>query len=127
MKLDNIDTLLEKLEPVIRHAGDIMLSADDAEEHVSQKSGRKNFVTDYDVMVQNYLQSELKRICPEAEFVGEESNNASEVSGLRFIVDPIDGTTNFMQGYRSSSVSVALADGDTSTRKVTNWCCSILV
>ena len=47
-----------------------------------------------------------------AEFIGEESENNFSFKGLRFIIDPIDGTTNFMQDYHCSCISVALCEKD---------------
>ena len=54
------------------------------------------------------------KILPDAKFFAEEKENAREdtKSGLCFVIDPIDGTTNFIHDYRSSAVSVGLlADG----------------
>lgn len=51
---------------------------------------------------------------PEAVFVGEEEDiHASIAKGYAFIVDPIDGTTNFIKDYHVSAISVGLAlDGE---------------
>lgn len=95
---------------VIKKAGEIVLSAHNQEQTISEKTGKKNFVTKYDVAVQNFLFEELKKIMPEAEFIGEEEGAQSDYDGLRFIIDPIDGTTNFVQDYRCSTISVALCD-----------------
>ncbi len=87
--------------------------AADIGEHVHTKEGVANFVTDYDVAVENYLYEKLAGLLPEARFIGEESDeNHSELleGGLSFIIDPIDGTTNFIRGMRHSAISVALCD-----------------
>ncbi len=93
---------------IVKEAGKIVLSAHNRENAVTAKEGKKNFVTKYDVAVQEFLFKELARDFPDAEFIGEENENNFSISGLRFIVDPIDGTTNFMQDYRCSCISVAL-------------------
>lgn len=102
----------EKIFSTIREAGKIVLNAHDSENHVTAKEGKKNFVTKYDVAVQKFLFDNLGKIVPQAEFVGEEGETNINSKKLRFIVDPIDGTTNFMQDYRNSAISVAICEGD---------------
>lgn len=61
-------------------------------------------------MVQEFLRSRLMTLLPEAGFLGEE-DATHDIAGRRqlFIVDPIDGTMNFIRGLHHSSISVALA------------------
>ena len=100
--------MLEKIITIVKDAGEIILSAPNQESAVTAKEGKKNFVTKYDVAVQEFLFAELGKAFPDAEFVGEEGDNNLSSKALRFIIDPIDGTTNFMQDYRCSCISVAL-------------------
>ncbi|MBQ3603728.1 MAG: inositol monophosphatase [Clostridia bacterium] len=104
--------MTEKIIEIVKEAGKIILSAHNQENAVTAKEGKKNFVTKYDVAVQEYLFNELGQAFPEAEFVGEEGETNLESNALRFIIDPIDGTTNFMQDYRCSCISVALCEGN---------------
>lgn len=102
--------LLEELCNVIRKAGEMILKADISQADVEVKSSPGDFITKYDVLVQDMLCDELARLLPEAQFIGEESkltrkNNA----GYCFIVDPIDGTANFAWDYHHSAISIALA------------------
>lgn len=102
--------MINKITEIVKEAGKIILSAHNQESTITAKEGKKNFVTKYDVAVQDFLFRELGKAFPEAEFVGEEGESNLESKSLRFIIDPIDGTTNFMQDYRCSCVSVALCD-----------------
>ncbi len=99
---------------VIREAGKIVLSAHDAEKSVEVKPGEANFVTYYDKAVQEFLFSRLAALYPDFAFVGEE-DGADDIDrltgGKAFVIDPIDGTTNFMRGIHQSSISVALCEG----------------
>ena len=104
--------MINKITETVKAAGEIILSAHNQESSITAKEGKKNFVTKYDVAVQEFLFEELGKAFPEAEFVGEEGENDFSISGLRFIIDPIDGTTNFMQDYRCSCISVALCQGN---------------
>ena len=53
--------------------------------------------------------NQLKALLPEADFFGEEGQHDTLTSPWTFIVDPIDGTTNFVRGIPQSAISVALA------------------
>ena len=104
--------MLEKITEIVKEAGKIILSAHNQENAVTAKEGKKNFVTKYDVAVQEFLFSELGKDFSDVAFVGEEGENNLLTDGLRFIIDPIDGTTNFMQDYRCSCISVGLCNGN---------------
>ncbi len=71
----------------------------------------KDLVTEYDVRVQQYLEEHLCRLLPEAGFLGEEEG-VRDIAGkaVFFVVDPIDGTSNFVADYRHSGISVALLE-----------------
>ena len=106
--------MLEQLKDIVRRAGAIMLDASVAESDITAKEGHANFVTVYDVAVQRFLRKELSVLLPKAAFLGEEEDCQIKAgSGYTFVVDPIDGTTNFICGYQMSAVSVGLAlDGE---------------
>lgn len=59
--------------------------------------------------IQDILQKRLLDIAPDAHFLGEEENvHESIAKGRAFVVDPIDGTTNFVKDYKCSVISVAM-------------------
>ena len=103
--------MLERLIAVTREAGGIIRSARDVDSSVREKSSPRDLVTNYDLLVQDFLRRELLKLLPEAGFLGEEGDERENLSRKEwvFIVDPIDGTTNFIQGYHNSCVSVGLA------------------
>ena len=101
--------LLRKITEVVRECGEIILHADRNKSAVDEKAGHANFVTEYDKRIQQILHKNLLQILPEAVFVGEEEDiHASVAKGYAFIVDPIDGTTNFIKDYHMSVISVGL-------------------
>ena len=108
------NTKFQKLLPIIAEAGEIILSAHKMEcnenQDVSVKAGSANFVTVYDVGVQNFLIQHITEIFPNAVFIAEEKENNPAVlqEECCFIIDPIDGTTNFIHDYRHSCISVAM-------------------
>ena len=108
-----MEALVKDLTGIISKAGEIMLSAHniDNSENVKEKAGdAANMVTLYDVAVQDFLMKEIKAIVPDATFIAEEKeNDSSMLQGEHcFIIDPIDGTTNFMLDRRNSCISVGL-------------------
>ncbi len=103
-------TLLRAVTDIVRECGGVMLNADRNKSVVDEKAGHANFVTTYDKMIQALLREKLLKLLPEAVFVGEEEEaHASIEKGYAFIVDPIDGTTNFIRDYHASAVSVGLS------------------
>ena len=112
------DRILSDIISAIKDAGEIILSADKDRGGVAvdEKSGSSNFVTQYDVAVQNFLIERIGKILPEAVFLAEEKANDDSAARAEccIIIDPIDGTANFINGYRHSSISVAILNsGDT--------------
>ena len=101
---------IDEIIKIVKEAGDILLSAKHPK--IMEKSGHANFVTEIDEKVQRFLVEKLKAILPEAEFLGEEDGqdvfSAKMASGYCFVIDPIDGTSNFIYEYRPSVISVGL-------------------
>lgn len=101
------------LIPVIQKAGKIMLSAKqiEAEGAVSEKYGDPaNLVTTYDLAIQDFLIDEITKIFPDAYFISEEKENDPKHLTFEhcFVIDPIDGTANFIHEYNHSCISLAM-------------------
>ena len=99
-------TLLEKAalaERTARASGEML------EHHGKLKVRRKSendFVTEMDYRNETLIRDMLLSACPEDRFFGEETGGATAAPG-RWIVDPIDGTVNFMRGQRLYTISIA--------------------
>ena len=106
--------MLQTIIDIAKRAGAIMLSAKVSAEDIASKEGHANFVTRYDVAVQQFIERELSAAFPGFAFFGEEGDDNKKVgSGYTFVVDPIDGTSNFICGTRLSAVCIGLAkDGE---------------
>lgn len=104
--------ILNGIQKAARDAGSIMLKASDIMNATTQKGNNSNLVTEYDKKVQRFLEEELHSLLPEAKFMGEENHEdqflAEYSEGFLFVIDPIDGTSNFIFGYRPSVTSIAL-------------------
>ncbi len=79
-----------------------------------------NPVSDVDLAVDNYLQERLTAIVPTSGWLSEESvDDPSRLSRqLVWLVDPIDGTRDYVRGRRGWCVSVALSDGGLPTMAI---------
>lgn len=80
----------------------------------AQKKPDRSPVTEADKQVETYLANFVRARFPGARFFGEEhGGDSANVAGLRFVVDPIDGTRAFMRGLPTWSVLVGLElDGE---------------
>ena len=91
-----------------RKAAALMLQAHDILSE--RKSGARDVVTDYDRRVQELLIAELRAAVPEAHFFCEEMGEQEKLECEHiFIIDPIDGTMNFVRGFSHSCIAVAYA------------------
>lgn len=81
------------------------------EHEVASKSTPTDLVSEADVSTQRAIRELLRERRPDDGFVGEEEGESERgSSGLRWIVDPLDGTVNFLFGIPQWSVSVAVRD-----------------
>jgi myo-inositol-1(or 4)-monophosphatase len=71
-----------------------------------------NFVTYVDRTSEQMLVDELSRLTPGCGFIAEENDYGSNDSGLKWVIDPLDGTTNFVHGIPLFAISIALMEGE---------------
>ncbi len=91
----------------VRKAGAIIREHWDQPRQVKRK-GRIDLVTQTDLAVEKYLKEALPSVLPEAGFLAEESAEGLEPSGLCWVIDPLDGTTNYAHSLPFVAVSVGL-------------------
>lgn len=77
---------------------------------VHAKGGRSNYVTNTDLEIQEYLRARLLALVPGSLFFSEEQENDPLSDGLTWVVDPLDGTMNYLRQRRCSFVSIALME-----------------
>lgn len=74
------------------------------------EKGVHNLVTYVDKESEKQIVSSLSKIFPEAGFIAEENQALERKEQYNWIIDPLDGTTNFVHGLPPFSISIALAD-----------------
>ena len=96
--------MIEQVIDIVRKASKLM--TDDI--IIEQKGNDSNYVTSADVNVQHYLEEHLPQLLPGSTFLGEEEDEQVVESEFIWVVDPIDGTSNFIRGLGASAISVGL-------------------
>jgi myo-inositol-1(or 4)-monophosphatase len=81
-------------------------------EVAATKSSPIDIVTAADRATEDLIRGRLAALRPDDGFLGEESGAATGTSGLTWIVDPIDGTANYLYDLPNWSVSIAAVEGD---------------
>ena len=101
--------LFETAKIIVLRAGQQLMDRDGAQE-ISEKT-ETDFVTAVDLRVQRMIFEELSALDPSVQFIGEEKDNREvDRHGKVWILDPVDGTTNFIHDFHHSVISLAYAE-----------------
>lgn len=92
---------------VAREAGEVLLAHANEPLDIREKGRRADLVTVADRASEELVVRRLRDAYPSATILAEESGTSAGTSGDRWIVDPLDGTTNFAHGYPIYCVSIA--------------------
>ena len=109
---DDPAALLALAREAAERAGELLRLRFEAgpERTVTTKSTDTDLVSEADFAAQRAIRGLLDERRPGDGFLGEEGGDAAGSTGLRWIVDPLDGTVNFLFGIPQWCVSVAVAD-----------------
>lgn len=104
-----MDKLVYEIENIVEICAKQILLTEKETIKIETKEGIGNIVTQYDKKIQEELKIKLLNLLPEANFIGEENDYGKILKdGYTFVVDPIDGTTNFSRNLSLSAISVGL-------------------
>ncbi len=99
--------ILPIAETIARRAGEVIMEGFGRARQVRQK-GAIDLVTEFDQRSEEVIISALQKEFPEHAILAEESGHHKTASDYQWIVDPIDGTTNFAHGFPAFAVSMGL-------------------
>ncbi|MFV0290370.1 MAG: inositol monophosphatase family protein [Mangrovibacterium sp.] len=108
MQID-LKAIAQQVEKIAQGAGEFIkqerlkISPNDI-----QLKGKASLVTYVDQQTERMLVEKLKNIFPAAKFITEEETTKQESGEYNWIIDPLDGTTNFIHGLYPHSISIAL-------------------
>jgi myo-inositol-1(or 4)-monophosphatase len=108
-----------KLMELATAAGEIARQHFDKLDHDVDAKGRSDYVTHVDRLIEDELTARIRSAFPSHAVLGEETANGrapSRFSGPTWIIDPIDGTTNFLRGIPAFTVSIAFCEQDLEPR-----------
>ena len=108
MRLD--DELLALATGVAHEAGAGLSDAFGRALEISAKSTPTDLVSEADLSTERLIRERLEAARPEDAILGEEGDDLPGTSGLRWVVDPLDGTVNFLFGIPHWCVSIACED-----------------
>ena len=77
-----------------------------------ETKGRHNFVTEVDKEAEILIIGKLKTLVEGAGFIAEEGTSSLRGEKYNWVIDPLDGTTNFIHGAPPVAVSIALVEND---------------
>ena len=92
---------------IIKKAGKILKEGFYTDKNISFKA-KKDLVTEFDVEVEKYLKKKFSKKFSKFNIIAEESDNVNIEFNNSIIIDPIDGTTNFVNGVPHTAISVGV-------------------
>jgi myo-inositol-1(or 4)-monophosphatase len=113
-RVSDAQELLEVAVQAARAAGGLLLARvrEGAEREVTSKSTPTDLVSAADLAAESTIRGLLRERRPNDGLVGEEGDSEAGTSGLSWVVDPLDGTINFLFGIPQWCVSVAVRDDE---------------
>ncbi len=108
-----LDNRLKSAKIIAKGAGDMALNFfQDIGKLVIESKGVQDMVSNADRDVETFVRSELAKQYPDDGIVGEEHDNVVGTSGYCWVIDPIDGTANFVNGIPAWCVIIACVHED---------------
>lgn len=92
---------------IIKKAGKILKEGFYTDKNITFKA-KKDLVTQFDVEVEKYLKKKFSKRFKNFNIIAEESDNSNIEFNNSIIIDPIDGTTNFVNGVPHTAISVGV-------------------
>ncbi|WP_386082536.1 inositol monophosphatase family protein [Vreelandella sp. F11] len=111
--LDSSNDLLETVKQAAYEAGALLREGYSLKGRIAfEQKGASDFVSYYDTAAENIIIDCISSVFPDIAFLGEESGLTPTDSHYTVIIDPLDGTSNFLHGVPHFSVSIAVTKGD---------------
>ncbi|HAW50870.1 MAG TPA: inositol monophosphatase [Flavobacteriales bacterium] len=107
----NIESLSDNLNEIILEAAALMPGQISEETAIITKD-KNSLVTEVDKNIEEFLVNALSKLIPNAGFIAEEGTAVNLGNEYNWIIDPLDGTTNFIHGIPAYCISVGLKKGN---------------
>jgi len=111
--MTGLKALCAEIESAAREAAQFILKESEVFDISSRESkGLNNFVSYVDRESEKMLVERLSGILPEAGFIAEEGTSARKGMKYNWVIDPLDGTTNFLHGVHPYAISIGLMEDE---------------
>ena len=115
----NYEEILEKVKSIVIKAGEKIKEAFESREIINSSleikdSNTTDLVTEVDKNIEKIIFNSLKELYPNFKLIGEETVSSSESKKIiltdtpTWVIDPVDGTTNFVHGFPFVCISIGL-------------------
>ncbi len=104
-----------KIVDILSEAGKIIAERIHTKKIIDSKSTDVDLVTEVDRQVELYLKDKLGKLLPGSEFLSEETDSELKEAERLWVMDPIDGTLNFVHGFPMVCISLALHENGIPT------------
>ena len=109
----NLENICQQVTELTKSVGEFILSEKKNITHLNiEEKGLHDFVTYVDKNSEQKLVDGLTKILPEAGFIAEEGTSVKKGDIYNWVIDPLDGTTNFIHGITPFAISIALMEND---------------
>ena len=102
---------IKAAERIIKHGGAFIHEAFHTSFTKREKT-RHDYVTQIDETIEAQIDKEIKTLFPEDAILGEENGETKGTSGYLWVVDPLDGTNNFVKGIPQAGIQIAIHKDD---------------
>ena len=102
-----VSDILQLVEMIARQAGVVLMEGYGNVRHIQQK-GAIDLVTEFDKRSEEIIISSIQQEFPDHAILAEESGPNNRISEYQWVIDPLDGTTNFAHGIPIFSVTIGL-------------------
>ena len=107
----NLEKLCIEVQEIARLAGAFIAGEREKFNHEDiEVKGKSDFVSYVDKQAEELIVEGLRKLLPESGFIAEEGTGSSTGEKYKWIIDPLDGTTNFIHGMPPFAVSIALME-----------------
>ncbi|CAG0957480.1 myo-inositol-1(or 4)-monophosphatase [Flavobacteriales bacterium] len=107
----NYEEMCKKVVEIAQRAGNFISSQRVIASDIEEKS-KNSLVTFVDKQTEKIIVDALSNLLPEAGFITEEGTSDKKGKKFSWIIDPLDGTTNFIHGVPCYAVSIALTENE---------------
>jgi len=112
-----VAALLETAKTLAQEVGEFIIDGRRTAHVTATKSSGVDIVTQMDLAAERLLRERIMQLRPGDGVLGEEGEDVHGESGITWVLDPIDGTVNYLYGLQSFGVSVAAVAGPARTRE----------